>query len=102
MRNILADLQERLDAVAKERIELQQRIADLEPVEAAIKALMKREDETFVSAPSAPVVATFSAPVVAAPPAPVGDNRDGFAARDSRIAVKPGHWGELLRAGASH
>ena len=87
MRNIRADLQERLDAVAREREGLQRRIAELDPVEAAINALMKREDETFVAAPLA---------AVPAPLAAVEENIGGLGAKDVRSPVKQTQWGEFL------
>ena len=88
MRNIRKDLEERLDEVVREREDLQRRIADLDPVEAAIKALIKREDETFVAAPLAPL-------------APVEDNIGGFGANHVPSTVKIGQWGELLKSGTS-
>ena len=94
MRNIRKDLEERLDEVVREREDLQRRIADLDPVEAAIKALIKREDETFVAAPLAPF-----APL--APLAPVEDNIGGFGAKDVPSAVKLSKWGDLVKPGTS-
>lgn len=47
MRDIRADLQERLDAIGRDREELKRRIADLEPIETAIKAVLQRESENF-------------------------------------------------------
>jgi hypothetical protein len=88
LRNIRKDLEERLDEVVREREDLQRRIADLDPVEAAIKALIKREDETFVVAPLAPL-------------APVEDNIGGFGAKDVPSAVKLSMWGELVKPGTS-
>ena len=91
MRNIRKDLEERLDEVVREREDLQRRIADLDPVEAAIKALIKREDETFVAAPLAPF----------APLVPVEDNIGGFGAKDVPSAVKLSKWGDLVKPGTS-
>ena len=49
MRDIREDLQERLDAIGRDREELKRRLSDLETVELAIQALFKRETETFTS-----------------------------------------------------
>ncbi len=49
MRDIRADLQERLDAIGRDREELKRRIADLEPVEIAINAVLQRENENFAA-----------------------------------------------------
>lgn len=102
MRNIRTDLQERLDAVVREREELQRRLTDLDPVEAAIKALIKREDETFVAAPMAPLTPfPHSSPVAAAPAAPAEDSYGTFGATEVRSPVKQTQWGELLKPGSS-
>jgi hypothetical protein len=90
-------LEERLNEVVREREEMQRRIADLDPIEAAINALIRREDETFVAAPLAP----FAASAPFAPLAPVDDNFGGFGAKEVRSAVKQSQWGELLKPGAS-
>ncbi len=47
MRDIRSDLQERLDAVTRDREDLRQRLAELEAVEASINALLLRESAQF-------------------------------------------------------
>ena len=89
MRDIRADLQERLEAVSRDREELQRRISELEPLENAIKMLLKREGENFAAPPQALVDKSFSS--FAAAKDPMGS----FPAKDSLGVVKPTHWGEL-------
>jgi hypothetical protein len=50
MRDIRSDLQERLDAVAKDRFALQAQLTELDHIETGIKALMQREGMLFVAA----------------------------------------------------
>jgi hypothetical protein len=45
MRDIRSDLKERLESVSKERQSLQSRLAELDQIEAGIKALLAREDQ---------------------------------------------------------
>lgn len=49
MRDIREDLQQRLDAIGREREELKRRIADLEPIESAINAIYQRENQNFAA-----------------------------------------------------
>ena len=79
MRDIRTDLQERLDAVGRDREELQRRISEIDQIETAIKALLKRESENFA----------------AISPALVENDLGNFGAKDAMSVVKPGHWGEL-------
>ena len=84
MRDIRADLQERLDAAGREREELQRRISELEPLEIAIRALFKRENETFAA--TSPAQSFSNSADIAA---------GTFAAKDPREVVKPHHWDQL-------
>lgn len=113
MRNIRADLQERLDEVVREREELQRRITALDPIEDAIKALIRREDETFLAGSLAPVgvhsapVGVQSTPVamptaaVSIPSAPVEENFNDFSSKEVRSPVKQSQWGEFLSKNGS-
>src|ERR1035441_9684395 len=49
MRDIRSALQERLDAVAKNRSTLQAQLAELDHIETGIKALMQREAVLFIT-----------------------------------------------------
>jgi hypothetical protein len=89
MRDIRADLQERLEAVIRDREELQRRISESEQLEVAIKALLKRESENFAVPPPALVDRSLSSF------APTKDPMGSFAAKDPLGVVKPTHWGEL-------
>ena len=49
MRDIRADLRERLDAVAKDRATLQSQLAELNGIETGIRALLQREGTNFTA-----------------------------------------------------
>ena len=92
VRDIRSDLQERLDAVGRDREELQRRLNEIDPIETAIKALLKRESDNFGKHESENFGAISSAVV----------ERDfgSFSAKEAinkeaMSVVRPGHWGEL-------
>jgi hypothetical protein len=84
MRDIRADLQERLDAVGRDREELQRRITEIDQIEPAIKALLKRESENFGATSPAEVERDFGS---------FGAN--DTMNKEAMSVVRPGHWGEL-------
>ena len=84
MRDIRADLEERLDAVGRDREQLQRRITEIDQIETAIKAVLKRETDNFGTASPSVVEKDFAS----------------FGAKDAMnkeamSVVRPGHWGEL-------
>lgn len=103
MRDIRADLQERLEAIGRDREELKRRIADLEPLETAINAVLMRESEKFTapvathternfdSFPAEDAVASFNS-------IEAGKSYGGkevvvnYAPNDGLSGVKPAHW----------
>ena len=97
----------------REKERLQRQIVDLDPIEAAIKALILREEETFVAGSLAPVAvpsAPAAAPAapaspsfapVAMPSAPVEDSFNDFGSKEVRSPVKQSQWGEFLNKGGS-
>jgi hypothetical protein len=104
MRDIRADLQERLDAIGRDREELKRRIADLEPLETAINAILMRERENFTAPistnternfdnfPAEDAVGSFNS-------IEAGKSLGGkevvvnYAPNDGLSGVKPAHWG---------
>lgn len=108
MRDIRTDLQERLDAIGRDKDELQRRISESEILESAIKSLLKRESENFSAAPpTAQVERNFSsfgakeavssfpvkepspsyAPVAAYTPKDARESVATYAAKDARESV---------------
>ncbi len=105
MRDIRADLEERLDAVGRDREQLQRRITEIDQIQTAIKALLKRESDNFGAI----------SPAGATSPAVVERDYGSFGAKDAMSkdamskdamskdamskeamsVVRPGHWGEL-------
>ena len=83
MRDIRADLEERLDAVGRDREQLQRRITEIDQIETAIKAVLKRETDNFGTA--SPSVETEFASF---------DAKDAMN-KEAMSVVRPGHWGEL-------
>jgi hypothetical protein len=81
MRDIREDLQERLDAIGRDREDLKRRIADLETIELAIQAIFKRECENFAAPLSTRTERSF----------------ESFGAKDDAVVggVKASHWGEF-------
>ena len=106
MRDIRADLQERLDAIGRDREELKRRIADLEPAEIAIKAVLQRESETFAAPAAASTERNFDSfdAKDAVGSFSTSEMGNGFGAKhpvvnyapsDAVNGVKPAHWGEF-------
>jgi hypothetical protein len=84
VRDISSDLQERLDAVGRDREELQRRISEIDHIETAIKALLKRESDNFGATSPAVVEKDFGS-----------FGAKDVMSKDVMSVVKPGHWGEL-------
>ena len=104
MRDIRADLLERLDAIGRDREELKRRIADLEPIETAIKAVLMRESENFAAPLPNHTERTFDGfdAEDAVGSLNTRDEGNGFggkgtvvnyAPNDAISGVKPSHWG---------
>ncbi len=104
MKDIRVDLQERLDAIGRDREELKRRIADLEPIETAINAVLKRENENFAGPVPTHTERNFDS--FAAEDAvgnfnsiEAGKSFGGkevvvnYAPADTLSGVKPAHWG---------
>jgi hypothetical protein len=89
MRDIRADLQERLDAVGRDREDLQRRISEIDQIETVIKALLKRESENFGATSPAVVERDFGS--FGAKDAMSKDDMS----KEAMSVVRPGHWGEL-------
>jgi hypothetical protein len=106
MRDIREDLQERLDAIGREREDLKRRIADLETIELAIQAIYKREIENFTAPLSARSERSFES-FGAKDDAGVFGSKEavnGFGGKDAAAnfipndlvgGVKASHWGEF-------
>jgi hypothetical protein len=84
MRDIRADLEERLDAVGRDREQLQRRITEIDQIETAIKAVLKRETDNFGTASPSVVETEFAS----------FDAKDAMN-KEAMSVVRPGHWGEL-------
>jgi hypothetical protein len=97
VRDIRADLQERLEAVGRDREELQRRISESELLETAIKALLKRETENYAALAPAPPERNFGsfAAIEAVSTFSAKDPVVSYAPKDAVGIVKPSHWGEL-------
>jgi hypothetical protein len=106
MRDIREDLQERLDAIGRDREELKRRITDLDTIELAIQAIYKREIESF-TAPLSPRTERGFKSFGAKDDAGIFNAKEavnGFDGQDSAVnyaqnefvgGVKASHWGEF-------
>ena len=106
MRDIREDLQERLDAIGREREELKRRIAELEPIEIAINAILQRENENFAASLSATADGNFDS-FGAKDDAGIYSSKEvgnGFGGKSAVVnyaqndlvgGVKASHWGEF-------
>ena len=92
MRDIRADLEERLDAVGRDREQLQRRITEIDQIETAIKALLKRESDNFGTA--SPSNFGTASPSVVETEFASFDAKDAMN-KEAMSVVRPGHWGEL-------
>ena len=106
MRDIREDLQERLDAIGREREELTRRIANLEPMELAINAILERENENFATPLATDADRNFDS-FGAKDDAGIFNSKEagnGFSAKSAVAnyvqsdlvgSVKASHWGEF-------
>jgi hypothetical protein len=124
MRDIRSDLQERLEAVGRDKEEFKRRITELDSIEIAVKAVLKRENENFTAALPAHTERNLTAALPAHTERNLTERNfesfgtkdavgssftaraagNGFAAKDPVVnyapkdavgVVKPSHWGEL-------
>jgi hypothetical protein len=112
MRDIRSDLQERLEAVGRDKEEFKRRITELDSIEIAVKAVLKRENENFTAALPAHTernlternFESFGTKDAVGSSFTARAAGNGFAAKDPVVnyapkdavgVVKPSHWGEL-------